>query len=140
MTLRKDGVEVFRGSNRLEMSRVNRLTLKSGGTLTWLVDDVRVEFTPADPSQVNRPGSEAVQTIYTAGVPHTDRNGRPLVQYEPDQSFLQLGIWGNPIGETWGTDYDLKVLTEAGFNTMWPWPAAPDDVLEHGRAAGCKWS
>ena len=48
VTLRKDGVEVFRGSNRMEMSRVNRLTLKSGGTLTWLVDDVRVEFTPED--------------------------------------------------------------------------------------------
>ena len=48
-----------------------------------------------------------------------------------------MGIWGNPIGETWGTDYDLKVLTEAGFNTMWPWAGrTPDDVLEHGRAAG----
>jgi hypothetical protein len=137
VTLRKDGVEVFRGSNRMELSRVNRLMLKSGGTLTWLVDDVRVEFTPEDPTRANRPGSKPVQTIYTAGVPHTDRNGRPLVQFEPDQSFLQLGIWGNPIGEIWGTDYDLKVLAEAGFNTMWPWAGrTPDDVLEHGRAAG----
>jgi hypothetical protein len=33
VTLRKDGVEVFRGPNRMEMSRVNRLTLKSGGPL-----------------------------------------------------------------------------------------------------------
>ncbi len=137
MSLVKDGVEVFRGTNRMELSRVNRLTLKSGGTLTWLVDEVRVEFTPEDPTRVNRPGSRAVQTIYTAGVPHTDKSGRPLMQFTPDQSFLQLGIWGNPIGETWGTDYDLKVLTEAGFNTMWPWAGrAPDDVLEHARAAG----
>ena len=137
VTLRKDGVEVFRGSNRMEMSRVNRLTLKSGGTLTWLVDDVRVEFTPEDPTRANRPGSKAVQTIYTAGVPHTDKNGRPLMQFKPEQSFLQLGIWGNPIGEIWGTHYDLKVLTEAGFNTMWPWAGrTPDDALEHGRAAG----
>ena len=59
------------------------------------------------------------------------------MQFTPDQSFLQLGIWGNPIGEIWGTHYDLKVLTEAGFNTMWPWAGtAPDDLLEHGRAAG----
>ena len=137
VTLRKDGVEVFRGSNRMEMPRVNRLTLKSGGTLTWLVDDVRVEFTPEDPTQANRPGSKAIQTIYTAGVPHTDKHGRPLAQFKSDQSFLQLGIWGNPIGEIWGTHYDLKVLTEAGFNTMWPWAGkAPEDVLEHGRAAG----
>lgn len=137
VTLRKDGVEVFRGSNRLEMRRVNRLTLKSGGTLTWLVDDVRVEFTRDDPTQAIRPGSQAVQSIYTAGVPHTDKNGRPLMQFIPDQSFLQLGMWGNPIGEIWGTHYDLKVLTEAGFNTMWPWAGtAPGDLLEHGRAAG----
>ncbi|MHB0959328.1 MAG: hypothetical protein ACYC0X_23345 [Pirellulaceae bacterium] len=137
VTLRKDGVEVFRGSNRMEMPRVNRLTLKSGGTLTWLVDNVRVEFTHDNPTQAIRPGSQAVQTIYTAGAPHTDKNGRPLVQFTPDQSFLQLGIWGNPIGEVWGTHYDLKVLTEAGFNTMWPWAGtAPDDLLEHGRAAG----
>lgn len=137
VTLRKDGVEVFRGSNRMEMSRVNRLTLKSGGTLTWLVDDVRLEFVPENNAQARVPGSEAVQMIYTAGVPHTDKNGRPLMQFKPDESFLQLGIWGNPIGETWGTQYDLKVLTEAGFNTMWPWPGrAPDDLLEQGRTAG----
>ena len=43
---------------------------------------------------ITRPGSKAIQTIYTAGVPHTDKNGRPLVQFKPDQSFLQLAIWG----------------------------------------------
>ena len=58
VTLRKDGVEVFRGSNRMEMSRVNRLTLKSGGTLTWLVDDVRVEFTPEDPTSGQSSGQQ----------------------------------------------------------------------------------
>jgi hypothetical protein len=135
--LLKDGVEVFRGSNRMEMPRVNRLTLKSGGTLTWLVDDVRVEFVPKDTARTVVPGSEGVQKIYTSGVPHTDKNGRLLMQFTSDQSFLQLGIWGNPIGETWGTRYDLKTLAEGGFNTMWPWPSGtPRDLLEHGRTAG----
>jgi hypothetical protein len=137
VTLLKDGVAVFCGANRMEMPRVNRLTLKSGGTLTWLVDDVRVAFVPKDTARGVVPGSAGVQTIYTAGVPHTDRNGRPLMQFTPDQSFFQLGIWGNPIGETWGTRYDLKTLTAAGFNTMWPWPSGtPSELLEHGRTAG----
>ena len=135
VTIRKDGVEVFRGSNRMEMPRVNRLTLKSGGTLTWLVDDVRVEFTPENPSQANRPGRKAVQTIYTGGVPHTDKNGRLLMQFDPHRSFLQLGIWGNPIGEIWGTNYDPRLLANGGFNTMWPWPSTtPNKALKRGSA------
>ena len=44
LVLLKDGAEIFRGSNRMGLTRVDRLTLKSGGTLTWLVDDVRVEY------------------------------------------------------------------------------------------------
>ena len=96
VTLRKDGVEVFRGSNRMEMPRVNRLTLKSGGTLTWLVDDVRVEFTPEDPTRAIRPGSQAVQTIYTAGVPHTDKNGRPLDAVHTRPVVPAVGDLGQP--------------------------------------------
>ena len=96
VSLLKDGEEVFRGSNRMQMSQVNRLTLKSGGTLTWLVDDVRVEFTPEDPTRVNRPGSQAVQTIYTAGVPHTDKNGRPLDAIQTGSIVSAIGDLGQP--------------------------------------------
>jgi hypothetical protein len=59
------------------------------------------------------------------------------MRFDPHRSFLQLGIWGNPIGEVWGTRYDLKVLTGAGFNTMWPWAhQTPADARARGRDAG----
>ena len=62
----------------------------------------------------------AVQVVYRQGVPHTDKRGRLLMQYDPARSFFQIAIWGNPIGKIYGVGYDLKVLRDAGFNTMWP--------------------
>ena len=35
----------------------------------------------------------APQLIYQDGVPHTDRNGRPLTQYDPKRSFLPLTLY-----------------------------------------------
>jgi len=79
----------------------------------------------------------AVQVIYRQGVPHTDKNGRLLTAYDPERSFLQIGIWGNPVGEIYGYNYDLKVLTDSGFNTMWPWPGRTlEGQLEAGKEAG----
>lgn len=79
----------------------------------------------------------AVQVIYRGGVPHTDKNGNVLTQYDPERSFFQIGVWGNPYGEIYGTNYDLKTLTDAGFNTMWPWPIGTfEQQLEAGKAAG----
>ena len=79
----------------------------------------------------------AVQVVYRQGVPHTDKRGRPLMQYDPARSFFQIGIWGNPIGKIYGIDYDLRVLREAGFNTMWPWPMRSlEDQLRAGSEAG----
>lgn len=79
----------------------------------------------------------AVQTIYRQGVPHTDKRGRLLTQFEPARSFFQIGIWGNPYGEIYGHKYDLTALTDAGFNTMWPWPSRSlEDQLETGKASG----
>ncbi len=79
----------------------------------------------------------AVQVVYRGGVPHTDKNGNLLTRYDPQRSFFQIGIWGNPYGEIYGTNYDLKTLTEAGFNTMWPWPIGTfEQQLEAGKAAG----
>ncbi|MEN6549445.1 MAG: hypothetical protein ABFE07_25650, partial [Armatimonadia bacterium] len=40
----------------------------------------------------------AVQSIYRHGVPHTDKNGDLLATYDPNRSFFQIGIWGNPYG------------------------------------------
>jgi len=79
----------------------------------------------------------AVQTIYRQGVPHTDRRGRVLMEYDPERSFFQIAVWGNPYGEIYGTNYDLAVLPDAGINTMWPWPMRTlEEQLEAGRAAG----
>ncbi len=79
----------------------------------------------------------AVQVIYRQGVPHTDKNGNLLTKYDPRRSFFQIGSWGNPYGKVYDIDYDLKTLTDAGFNTMWPWPGhSLDDQLEAGRKAG----
>jgi len=79
----------------------------------------------------------AVQTIYRKGVPHTDKRGQLLMKYDPERSFFQVGVWGNPYGKIYGYEYDLKVLTDAGVNTMWPWPMRTvEEQLEAGRAAG----
>ena len=78
----------------------------------------------------------AVQVIYRAGAPHTDKNGNQLAKYDPQRSFFQIGIWGNPIGQVYGVNYDLKALTDAGFNTMWPWQGKLADQLAAGQQAG----
>jgi hypothetical protein len=79
----------------------------------------------------------AVQSVYRSGVPHTDRSGNVLTQYDPERSFLQIGVWGNPWGEIYGYNYDLAMLAASGFNTMWPWYGRGLEAeLEAGAAAG----
>ena len=79
----------------------------------------------------------SVQAVYRAGVPHTDKNGNLLTKYDAQRSFFQIGVWGNPWGDVYGVNYDLKVLTDAGFNTMWPWPGHKlEDELARGKEAG----
>ncbi|MCC6443437.1 MAG: beta-galactosidase [Armatimonadetes bacterium] len=83
--------------------------------------------------------ANAVQIVYRNGAPHTDRQGRRMTQYKPGVSFFQIGVWGNPYGEIYGVNYDLKMLGGAGFNTMWPWPLyghSLEKELEEGRKAG----
>jgi len=129
VSLEQDGQTVWQGTNHGRLPRVNRLTLSSGGTVNWQVDDVRVEGALNDPSAEPDPGHAGVQTVYRTAVSHTDKNGRLLTQYDRERSFFQVGIWGNPIGEIWGTDYDLEVLVDAGINTIWPWSRDLDKTL-----------
>lgn len=121
VTLRQDGKTVWQGPNGKRLPRVNRLMLSSAGTLDWRVDDVRVEAVLEDPSAEPGPGRAAVQTVYRGGAPHTDRNGRLLMSHDPQRSFFQIGVWGIPMGRIWGTNYDLRVVADAGMNTIWPW-------------------
>jgi hypothetical protein len=121
LSLARDGQPVWQDSNRNRLPRVNRLTLASDGTVNWRIDDVRIEAAFDDPAAAEDPGQAAVQTIYGNGVPHTDKNGRLLMDYQADRSFFQTGVWGIPMGNIWDTDYDLKVIADAGMNTIWPW-------------------
>src|SRR3990172_13165891 len=37
--------------------------------------------------------SDAVQTVYQGGVPHTDSAGNPRLTYDPTASFFPIGIY-----------------------------------------------
>jgi len=79
----------------------------------------------------------AVQLVYRNGVPHTDRRGRRMMEYDPERSFFQIGSWGVPEpGQQYDYHYDWAVLTEAGFNTIWPWGGAAIERLDAAQDAG----
>jgi hypothetical protein len=94
----------------------------------------------ADPAEdvLNRQREfNAVQTVYRGGVPHTDRQGRPLSAYDPNKSFFQIGTWGAPLpGKYYDSECDWAVLKAAGYNTVWPWAADPVKALEVGASFG----
>lgn len=74
-----------------------------------------------------------LQSIYTGGVPHTDRQGKVLTQFDPDRSFFPIAIWGAQMpGTQWDSEADWKVLTDAGFNTVWPWFTTLPAALKAG--------
>jgi len=80
----------------------------------------------------------AIQTIYQNGAPHIDKNGNILLKYDKDKSFLTIALWGVPNNEeTYGYNYDWKIVQDAGFNTVWPWPnIAPERQLELSKQFG----
>ncbi len=85
-------------------------------------------------AQIAQPSRSAIQTIYRNSVPHTDKNGRLLTEYDSQQSFFQIGMWGVPLpGITEGYFYDWNLLKNAGFNTMWTYhTASPQFALRGG--------
>jgi hypothetical protein len=62
-----------------------------------------------------------IQTIYQDGAPHTDRQGRRRMEYDPARSFFPIGIYHGLTGEFGGRRYDFSVLRDAGFNTVHAW-------------------
>ncbi len=78
--------------------------------------------------EAQEPSRAPVQSIYRQGVPHTDKTGKPLMAYDPQQSFFQIAMWGAPLstGAPYGYSYDWQVLKEAGFNTVWTWISVPE--------------
>jgi hypothetical protein len=67
-----------------------------------------------------------------------------LMKYDAQKSFFPIGVWGMPAEEPEqpGTPgrarIDWKVLKDAGFNTVWPWPAVggPKAAIESARRTG----
>ncbi len=114
---------------RASFVRMLAVILAVGLSASVRAEDVR------DPLEKMR-DFNAVQTVYRNGVPHTDKNGNRLMAYDPEHSFFQVAIWGNPIGNVHGYEYDLTVLKDAGMNTMWPWYTDVEAQLEAGRQAG----
>ena len=80
------------------------------------------------------PLPSAVQKIYTSGVPHTDRNGRPLMAFDKDKSFLPLILYdpqlecnsshGRGLGQTClPTGHDASLYTVSNRHARLPWVA-----------------
>jgi hypothetical protein len=89
---------------------------------------------PAHSEWQNSP--DAAQLIYQNGVPHTDANGRPMMQYDAARSFLPIGIYHALHRDTSAEDgmvYRFSDLTKAGFNVGWMWWGNPP--LETAKAA-----
>ena len=76
------------------------------------------------------PPQTAVQTVYRNGVPHTDRQGRVMTEYDPDRSFLPIGIYGV------GLDSDFASLKAAHFNTITHIWISPKDLYPLAREHG----
>lgn len=92
---------------------------------------------PASAESPPAPVAALIESVYTQGVPHTDRRGGLLTHYDPARSFLPIGIWGAQLpGKQWESEADWKVLTDAGFNTVWPWYCPLPSALEAGDAHG----
>ncbi len=79
----------------------------------------------------------AIQSVYRNGVPHTDKTGRLMMNYDPQKSFFQIGSWGVPLpGKVYGYQYDWNVLKTAGYNTAWTWGGVPKPSLAAGSKYG----
>lgn len=70
-----------------------------------------------------KPSPDAAQHIYQAGVPHTDKNGRPLIKYDAQRSFLPLAIYHALEAPEEG--YSLSDLKKGGFNTAFCYWSTP---------------
>jgi hypothetical protein len=64
--------------------------------------------------------TEAVQTWYVDGAPHTDAQGNRRMKYDPEKSFFPIGMWGVPFHDP-AASYDWQELVNLGCNTVWPW-------------------
>lgn len=106
--------------------------------IVWIVAIAVAALIAGNPATwYEDPEIGAVQSVYRDGVPHTDRQGRPLNDFDPDRSFFPIGIYHGVAGEFRGRRYDLGVAREAGFNAVHMWEGQSMEVAlaaaaEHG--------
>lgn len=77
-------------------------------------------LTPAHADWKTNP--DGIQRIYLNGVPHTDRNGQPMMKYDAAKSFLPISIYHAVETENSGITYRLSDLVKGGFNSAFAWP------------------
>ena len=74
---------------------------------------------------------EAVQTIYQESVPHTDKMGRQLMQFDEERSFLPICMYHALTGDHHGRQYSFAPLKQAGFNCVHTWEGQKlDSIIE----------
>ena len=81
-----------------------------------------------------RETSEAVQTIYREGTPHTTRQGVVRLSYDASESFFPIGIYNGFLDAGDGHN-NFALYASSGFNTVFPWRAQDyTAVMESARA------
>lgn len=81
--------------------------------------------------------ADAPQTVYRAGVPHTERTGAPRSTFDVDRSFFPIGLYHAMSGQHHGRNYDLAEVAAAGFNTVHFWERQNlSDIADAARDAG----
>lgn len=108
LALRKDGSLVGWGREAPGQMRVTVTGEKLGTIPEWRKE----------------PPETAVQTVYRGGVPHTDRQGRLRMKYDPEKSFFPIGIYG------YADDSDWESLGRAHYNTITHGIRTPDNFPE----------
>ena len=76
-----------------------------------------------------RVSHDAIQAPYPDGVPHTDKQGRPRLKFDPDVSFFPVGLYHGLTGNYGGIDYSFEPISDAGFNTVVAWGDVPTDAV-----------
>lgn len=105
--------------------------------LGFLLFSKALSAQPSGESSIPQTNNNAIQTIYRLGVPHTDSQGQVRMDYEAGRSFFSIGIWGAQLpGRQWESESDWGVLSEAGFNTVWPWYCSLEQALDAAEPHG----
>jgi len=64
--------------------------------------------------------ANAIQSVYQNGVPHTNKQGKVMLEYSAAESFFSIGLWGSPLPNK-ENNYAWDTLKGLHYNTVWPW-------------------